>query len=626
MSCLPGRRIALSTLTAAGVVLAGLVGAPAEAETAAPVADPKENVTFLVGLPFRAKALEAAAMRASTPKRDGYRKYLDVETAAQAYGATNKSARMLAAKVRPAGLSVEIDGTRLFARVTGDVEAWQQVMGQSIVFKPASAGSAQVDFAPFNLFAFSNLNPAEEGLAGLPASLADVATWIIPEYFDYVPSLDVAGIPPAPSAPPASRATRSLFYPGDTTQKPPTNGGSPLGTTCLAETPLSATTYTPDQLSQVYGLNALQAGYGKAAGDRVAVLSLGGGFSQQDVDATAKCFGHSAPKVDVKTGVGIDQPIVSLSLETALDLQTVAWALRNAKTTRLVQVANNTPGFIDAYSMALTAWSTPPDVITNSFGTCELSSQNTVGSIETVEALLQFSAVVGTSLFVAAGDLGSSACQASGPELSTHAAPTVEYPGSSAFVTAAGGTQLTLGSANVRIGESVWNDLQYGSTGNAVATGGPSAFFDAPWYQGSISGSGVRSVPDISALAAGTPGTVISFGGKPVGPLAGTSQASPLLAAGFAMISSRLRAQGQPPLGFINPWLYDTVRAHPLAVYDVTTGNNQYPVEYAPGSINIPACCQAQVGYDAASGLGSPNFIRLNQRAMRGTGLAATTR
>lgn len=69
-------------------------------------------------------------------------------------------------------------------------------------------------------------------------------------------------------------------------------------------------------------------------------------------------------------------------------------------------------------------------------------------------------------------------------------------------------------------------------------------------------------------------------------------------------------AQGRPALGFVNPWLYHVAATHPLAMYDVTVGDNQYPVAYEVmgDAMNIAACCQATPGYDMASGLGVPQY------------------
>lgn len=599
----------LAVAALATVGLGGLPG-PASAADSPPAPDPSTVITFLVGLPHPGKALEQAAQSVSTPGSTDFRQYLTVEQAAHRFGATPAAEAKLKAAAHASGLQARTDATRLFARVSGTVAAWQTVMGQAVQYSPAVAGSAQDEsMAPFATYGFGS--PDLETWAGPPAALRSSITWIVPIFLQYVASLDIPGVPPPPT-----KSTRLLIYPDDRPSRLPANGGSPLGQTCLTGD-IAARTFTPSQMSQAYGLGGLQRAAVNGVQPRIAVLSLGGGFAQSDVDAAAACFGHRSPLVDTRLGLGIDQPIVSLSGESALDLQTVSWAGRGVKSLRFVQVANGPAGFIEAYALALTAWATPPDAITNSWGGCELEKGDLAGSVATVESLLQLSALVGTSSFVAAGDRGSSACQSNGV-LPDDPRPTVEYPGSSPFITSVGGTQLNLGADNVRIGESVWNDLQYGATGNAVGTGGPSAVFDAPWYQRPLTGSDVRSVPDISAQAGIGPGTTIYYGGTPVGPVGGTSQASPLVAAAFAVMSAKLRAKGDAPLGFVNPWLYRTARFHSDVMYDVTVGDNQYPVEYATNSLNIPACCQALPGFDSASGLGAPLFDRLSTYVMRG--------
>lgn len=594
-----------TALIAAGALaltsLGGLVG-PATAGPAV-VPDPAATITFLVGLRYRADDLQAAAKVVSTPGTTNYRRYLTVKDAARTFGATAIAEQKLVRAAKAAGLVARIDGTRLFARVSGTVAAWQAVMGQPVLFNPAVYGSAQSEDSqpPFNTYVFATADL--ETYAGPPAALKGDITWFLPIFTQYVPSLDIPGVPPSAT----TKSSRLLIYPEIGKSQLPVNGGTPIGQTCLSGD-LAAHTFTPDQLSQAYGLSALQRQTVKGVQARIAVLSFGGGFAQSDVDTAAACFGYTSPKIDVRLGLGIDTPIVSLSGESALDLQTVGWAAKYAKSVRFIQVTNSETAYIDAYSIALTKWPTPPDAITLSWGDCELA--NSGGSRETVESLLQFSAVVGTSAFVASGDRGSSVCQTAGIA-PADPRPTIGYPASSPYITAVGGTQLNLGAGNQRIGESVWNDLQYGITGNAVGTGGMSVIFDAPWYQRPVTGSDVRSVPDIAAQAGIGPGMTIYYGGTALGPAGGTSQASPLVAAGFALMSAQLRAVGKPAMGFINPWIYRTARFHRDAMYDVTIGDNQYPVQYAAGSINVPACCQAYPGFDSASGLGAPLFDQL---------------
>ncbi|MDI1288356.1 MAG: S53 family peptidase [bacterium] len=560
--------------------------------------DPATVITFLVGLPHSISKLERAAQAVSSPGDPSFRKYLGVKDVAVTYGATTEAERKLETAAAKAGLRATIDATRLFARVSGTVAQWEKVMGQPVQFAAAQAGSAQDGNIPFNTYGFGNSDLIE--LAPPPAALKSSITWMLPTYMRYVESLDVPGAP-------REKNSRILVNPGPPTDAPQ-NGGSPLGPSCLSAE-VQPFAFTPSQVSHAYGLAALQK-ESRTSQPRVAVLSVGGGFAQGDLDIAAKCFGHHAPTVDAKLGLGLDKPIVSLSAESALDLQTVAWAAKNLESVRFVEVVDNDPAFIEAYSMALTAWPTPPDAVTTSWGGCELEQHVVAGSFAAVESLFQFAALVGTSLFGDSGDLGSSACQLSGTAVDDPR-PTVQYPASSPFVTAVGGTQLNLGPGNVRVGESVWNDLQYGAVGDAVSTGGPSAVFGAPWYQRPITGSDVRSVPDVVAQAGGGPGMMIYVGGQLIGPVGGTSQSTPLVATGFAAISAKLRAEGKAPLGFVNPWIYGVARHHRDALYDVTIGNNQYPIQYAEQSLNIPACCQAGPGFDAASGLGAPLFNKL---------------
>ncbi|MDP1877871.1 MAG: S53 family peptidase [Actinomycetota bacterium] len=592
--------VSLRRVLATAVVLAGTATGllvPARADTP-PQPDPAAVITFLVGLPYDMTALEAAAVAVSSPGSPNFRSYLTPAQAATRYGASASARERVRTAAAKLGLVARIDATGLFARVSGTVNQWEKALGQSVQFQPAVAGSAQgAGPGPFDEYAFAS---PDDSFAALPKALAETATWFLPFFMKYQPALDVPGVAPA------SPSTRVLLDEGPAAPLP-TNGGTPVGASCVPAA-VAPSVFTPGQLSLAYGLRGLQRGVANGVQPRIAVLSLGGGFAQADVDAAAACFGHRAPRVDVRRGLGIGTPIVSLSTESALDLQTVSWAARGLASVRFVQVANGPTGFIEAYAIALTAWPTPPDAITNSFGQCEL--EPSPQELDGVAPLLQFAALVGTSSFVASGDTGSSSCQqVTGAEAIP--LPTVQYPGSEPFVTAVGGTQLNLGPDNTRIGESVWNDLQYGLIGNAVGTGGPSAVFDAPWYQRPLTRADVRMVPDIAAQAGAGPGTAIYVGGQLIGPVGGTSQASPLVATGFAAMSARLREAGSPPLGFVNPWLYRVARFHDDALYDVTVGDNQYPVLVPPATLNVPACCQAQPGYDAASGLGAPLFDQL---------------
>jgi subtilase family serine protease len=174
----------------------------------------------------------------------------------------------------------------------------------------------------------------------------------------------------------------------------------------------------------------------------------------------------------------------------------------------------------------------------------------------------------------------------------------LSYPAVSPFVTAVGGTRLTLGQGNVRVSETVWNDSVYGE--NGAGGGALSRREPRPAYQFGFVPQNHRAVPDVSALADIVPGWPDILHGEML-PVGGTSGSTPFTAAATALVDGSQRAAGRPPIGLANGWFYRAA-AHPGAFYDITTGNND---------LSGVGCCQATVGYDLASGLGVPNWAVL---------------
>jgi subtilase family serine protease len=209
-----------------------------------------------------------------------------------------------------------------------------------------------------------------------------------------------------------------------------------------------------------------------------------------------------------------------------------------------------------------------------------------------VNAVLAMTALTGVSSFVAAGDSGSTTCGTSVP------GTTLSYPAVSPFVTAVGGTRLTLGAGNTRVSEVVWNDSAFGE--KAAGGGGLSRQQPRPAYQDGVNRQNRRAVPDISALADIVPGwpDVINSTLLTVG---GTSGSTPLEAAATALVDASQRKAGRPPVGVANGWLYKAA-SQKSAFFDITQGNND---------LAGVGCCHATVGYDLASGLGVPNWAVL---------------
>ena len=93
-----------------------------------------------------------------------------------------------------------------------------------------------------------------------------------------------------------------------------------------------------------------------------------------------------------------------------------------------------------------------------------------------------------------------------------------------------------------------------------------------------------RGTPDVAALGIGF--AVIQSGVETE--VGGTSASAPTFSAVVALLNDHRLAKGGKPLGFLNPWIYQTAAKHPGAFFDVTKGSN------------FDGCCFT--GFDAAPG------------------------
>jgi tripeptidyl-peptidase-1 len=75
--------------------------------------------------------------------------------------------------------------------------------------------------------------------------------------------------------------------------------------------------------------------------------------------------------------------------------------------------------------------------------------------------------------------------------------------------------------------------------------------------------------------------------------IAGTSAASPVVAAIFARLNAKRAEAGKPPMGYLNPWIYQNAQAF----NDVTKGINN-------GGVGKNGF-QASTGWDPATGFGT---------------------
>ena len=570
-----------STSIVTALLLVGFVSPPTYSQVAhAQTPDPV--VTFLVGLPRDSNDLQEAAVARSTPDSVLFRDHLSVREAGEAYGAEPRAIARLRQAARPFGIKVAVGEDRLLARLSASRSQWERIYGLPMSVSEPTQGY------PYRTFVMRD----GDGYAEPPKALRDVTEEWVPLAFEYLASADTAGISPTTF----DFLQGVLVSPGSP-QTWPRNEGTVPAEACDAAAIRDGTVYAPQQIHDAYGVTRLASSGVRGEGAKLTVVSFGGGYAASDLAQAARCFDYSATRIDVRTGTGVARPFINAYVETHLNLITASAALPDAMAITLLEVTYSPIGITDAFARMLEG-PTPPDAVSLSYGICEADYRAQAGEyISLNEDLLRMAAIVGTSVVAATGDFGSSMCQ------SDTSKPTVWYPASSPWVTAVGGTRLTLRPDNSRQWESVWNDAPYaaGLMPGAAGGGGPSALFDRPWWQRGATLRGTRTVPDVSLLGAIRPGWPVVYGGE-VFTSGGTAGGAPLVAAQFAAISAKERSQGLPTIGFANPWLYAASGMRRLPYFDVRTGNN---------AVMPVGCCSAYKGYDLASGLGVPTFDRI---------------
>jgi kumamolisin len=349
----------------------------------------------------------------------------------------------------------------------------------------------------------------------------------------------------------------------------------------------TATSFTPPQVAQLYNYPTDVNGQGEC----VAIIELGGGYSQDDLTNYFQQLGVTVPtvisqSVDCANNVPGQDPN-GADGEVELDIEVVGAIANGAKI--VVYFAPNTDqGFVDAINNAVHDTTNKPSVISISWGGPE--SSWTDQSIQTMDQAFQAAASLGVTVCVAAGDSGSSDGVNDGL---AH----VDFPASDPYVLACGGTLLA-GSGNQITCEVVWNESATSATG-----GGVSDKFDLPTWQQNI---GVppsanpdkrvgRGVPDVAGDADPQSGYQILVDGQNT-VIGGTSAVAPLWSALVALLNQK---RGSQSLGYLNPTLYQNYSTlqQDNAFNDITQGNNG---AYSAGP-----------GWDACTGLGSPNATNL---------------
>jgi subtilase family serine protease len=585
-----------------------------------------------------AAGLTAYATAVSSPGNSRYRHYLTPAQVRARYGPSRSQVAAVTAWARSAGLRV--------TGVNGQLAGYVDTRG------PLAAASRAfgVRFAMFKA-PDGRLHRAPVSSATAPAAIAgDVLTI---SGLDTAPHLMKAQLPPpGPNywiAHPCARYYGQKIATG----LPTAYGSAQPWTNCG---------YTPAQIRGAYGVSASHM---TGKGQTVAVVDA---YASPTMLSDANQFATDVGDAPFRTGQysqHVDTPFTHEGTgpngcgasgwygEESLDVEAVHGQAPDAN----VRYVGAASCYQDDFAAALAyiVNNHLASIVTDSWG--YLSDQVTIESV--YELIFQAGAAEGIGFFFASGDNGyESPLEHSGSDKIQ-----VTYPTSSPWVTSVGGTSLAIGRGGRYEFETAWGTLldpldsagtawQYPTPGkypqyfDGAGGGGVSTQYTQPFYQrGVVPGSlshrlptggqspvAMRVVPDLSALADASTGMLVgqttlqpdgtsyAFSLSRIG---GTSVACPVLAG----IEADAQQAAGYPLGFADPVI--DARYGSSAFHDVTATpagpgvhlaevrsnySNPYtrqgPLVTYLRTLGIdgegPAALRATVGYDDATGVGSP--------------------
>ncbi|GJJ11841.1 hypothetical protein Clacol_006079 [Clathrus columnatus] len=327
--------------------------------------------------------------------------------------------------------------------------------------------------------------------------------------------------------------------------------------------------------------------------DETVILALGQQNLQgKDIAVFMKDFRQDIPlsqlRLEVVSVEGGDdvQGVPGDNGEVTLDVSMVAGVTPGSRMT-VLEVGDH--DIFDAFD-ALLGQDTAMTVASFSYGSDEPGDPGTISELQFLcQEIMQMTSR-GITFVTSAGDNGVAGGDLSEPSCTTFR---MNWPASCPWALSVGATQINPDNSE---------------SAASLTTGGFSNIFPMPPYQNELVGNYLkqigslnaglfspqgRAVPDVAAFGQNI--AIIDGGPSTIG---GTSASAPIVAGILAAINDHRRANGKGPMGFVNQILY----SNPDAFTDITQGSN-------------PGCntngFQAIHGWDAVTGLGSPNFQKL---------------
>ncbi len=642
----------LSTLAAGSVsaapagraALAGSVPPWATAASFKTSANTSEYAGFRVYLGWQNESAAAALAQAvSDPHSPSYGHYLTPAQFRQQFAPSQAQVGAVQSWLRSQGFTID------YTPLNNHYVAAEGTLAQAAAAFGTSFGEysyqGQLLLSPTTALTIpTSLSGIVDSVVGLDGSMSLI-------HPDHV--VDGNAPPPAAfvNAPPCSS-----YYGELSTATTAGEDGTAIPTAYGAYQPWVVCGYTPDQIRAAYGL---PLGTGSLTGKNVTVAIIDAYASptivsdantyfnniegyQENWFSSANHFTQVVAPGTYKRPENPRQDPQGWSSEETLDVEAVHGMAPDAK---IVYVgAPNNYQDLDA-AMNHVVDRGLADIVTNSYGFS--GEALPLGYIKPLNDTLMQAAAEGIGVYFSSGDNGDETNGVS----PSYATQTPDWPASSPWVTAVGGTSLQIGDGNAYgalglPGEVAWETTNAKLVSSAWSPevsatapgtwlygggGGISHIFAQPWYQqGKVSGlsDSMRVVPDVAAIA--DPQTGMLIGQTQTFPdgsqvystyrIGGTSLASPIFAGISALVDQARQDAKKPMLGFANPALY---AAGSTAFHDITQSSTPVAQVRANFVNNVDGTngysyylrttdyhglfIQAGTGYDDETGLGTPN-------------------
>jgi len=347
-----------------------------------------------------------------------------------------------------------------------------------------------------------------------------------------------------------------------------------------------------------------------------------------------------------QTGLPTDTPVTVIGPndptkpggEATLDIEWIMGVAPGAATV-FWSIDLPSPGGADPileWALQMANTDNPPQVNSISYGVAEALVDKFLGQGYLARADHEFKklALRGISVLIASADNGAGDLA----EIPSCTVLDADWPSQSPYVTAIGSTIITPVSEPIcyqrspidclhnPLGEIVVSIDQglFWTTGGAFSNISSRAPYQAQVVQNYLKHTNIpfpapgvwnpngRGYPDVAAVGHNL---MCALSGEFV-PIDGTSASTPIFAGVVTLLNDARAAAGLPPLGFLNPILYQASRDRPQTFYDPVWGNNR-----CGALTDTPVCCpegyHATDGWDASTGLGTPNFLELRQYVLQ---------